>query len=496
MNLNLLIPMAGKGTRFKQTKFKNFKPFIKIHKNNMYEYVTNKFPKEVKIWIITCKEYLKDEQIVNLKKKKINILYIPPHRLGPAYSIWCCKSYLPLNESFFISYCDIDWSWNFNQIKKILSNDGIVFTNKGFHPHKLINNYSAFCRTKKNQLIKIKEKESFTKNWIQEDLSIGVFYIKNGFDMIESIEKLIEKKITVSNEYFPSLIFNELLNEKKKIIIHRLKFFIHWGIPDYLEDYLSWHNKIQKIKKYKFVKDTKNTLVVCMAGKSKRINKLNLGNKAFIKINYKPMFKFVSDFFPSNQKKILISTSKIFQENCNLLKNYEKVILNKQTNSQIETIKQSIKYLEKRKNFFLLSCDAFGFFNVKTFKTLTEKKGVDVIIFVFDPTLIQKAQNDSHTYVSFKSGIINSINIKKKLRKDDLGLAGFFWFKNGSIIRKIENIKSIHNKEIFIDHFIKYLLKNKVSIKAIKLDDYFHLGTVNEFNEFNFWNIVFKDKLY
>ena len=46
----------------------------------------------------------------------------------------------------------------------------------------------------------------------------------------------------------------------------------------------------------------KNTLIVCMAGKSKRIKKLNLGNKAFIKINYKPMFKFVSDFFPNNKK--------------------------------------------------------------------------------------------------------------------------------------------------------------------------------------------------
>ena len=45
----------------------------------MYEYVTNKFPKEVKIWIITCKEYLKDEQIVNLKKKKKLIFYIFLH---------------------------------------------------------------------------------------------------------------------------------------------------------------------------------------------------------------------------------------------------------------------------------------------------------------------------------------------------------------------------------------------------------------------------------
>ena len=123
---------------------------------------------------------------------------------------------------------------------------------------------------------------------------------------------------------------------------------------------------------------------------------------------------------------------------------------------------------------------------------LTEETGVDVIIFVFDPSLIQKSQKDSHTYVSFKRGTISSINIKNRIRKDDLGLAGFFWFKNGEIFSKIKNINLIQGQEIVVDHFIQLLLKNNISIKAIKLDHYFHLGTIDELNEFKFWNIIFK----
>ena len=34
MNLNLLIPMAGKGSRFKEAKYETFKPFIKINQHN------------------------------------------------------------------------------------------------------------------------------------------------------------------------------------------------------------------------------------------------------------------------------------------------------------------------------------------------------------------------------------------------------------------------------------------------------------------------------
>ena len=69
----------------------------------MYEYVTKNFPDFVSVWIITCKKYLNESQINYLRKKKINILFISPHKLGPAYSIMKCKDKLPLNESFFIS---------------------------------------------------------------------------------------------------------------------------------------------------------------------------------------------------------------------------------------------------------------------------------------------------------------------------------------------------------------------------------------------------------
>ena len=82
---------------------------------------------------------------------------------------WHYKESLPLNESFFISYCDIDWKWNYNLVKNELDRDGIVFTHNKFHPHKLVNNYAAFCKAKDNQLFEIREKESGGENWIEYD---------------------------------------------------------------------------------------------------------------------------------------------------------------------------------------------------------------------------------------------------------------------------------------------------------------------------------------
>ena len=99
--LNLIIPMAGKGLRFRKNDYKIYKPFIKIDEKCMLEYVTKNFPKSVKVWIITCKAYISKKQINFLEKKKINILFIDPHNLGPAYTIFKCKKLLPLDESFY-----------------------------------------------------------------------------------------------------------------------------------------------------------------------------------------------------------------------------------------------------------------------------------------------------------------------------------------------------------------------------------------------------------
>ena len=481
---NLVIPMAGKGLRFRKSNYKTFKPFIKIDEKYMLEYVTKNFPKSVKVWIITCEEYLNKKQKNFLKKQNMNVLFIKPHKLGPAYSISKCKRMLPLDESFFISYCDIDWNWNFSEVKKKLNSDGLIFTHKGFHPHKLLNNYSAFCKTKYDKLDLIKEKESFTNNWLDEDLSIGIFYIKNGYTMMSAISELIAKRNKVSNEYFPSLIFNYLVKQDLNIFIYRLDYYIHWGVPSQLHDYVSWKNRIRKIEDFKIKQFSKEEIILCMAGKSSRMNALKKGNKAFMKIFSLPMFIFVSNFFPHTNKTVII-TRNLSVEKKKYFTNSDKIIIDKNTNSQVETLKLSKEKIIKKKNFFLLSCDALGIFNMEEF--YKEKKNADVIIFSFEPSLIQRIQKNSHTHITVNKDTIQSINIKKIKFKSDKGLAGFFWFSDGKIFNSIEKLKEYSKSEKLVDHFIKLLLKEKYKISVIKLDEYLHLGSVNEFLEFNFW---------
>ena len=48
MTYNVVIPLAGYGTRFKQSGYKNLKPFLKVDgKNSMLDLILNNFPVDV-----------------------------------------------------------------------------------------------------------------------------------------------------------------------------------------------------------------------------------------------------------------------------------------------------------------------------------------------------------------------------------------------------------------------------------------------------------------
>ena len=68
---------------------------------------------------------------------------------------------------------------------------------------------------------------------------------------------MIKENKRVSNEFFPSLIFNYILKNNFKVDLIQVNSFIHYGTPSQFEDINDWseyffkkNNKNHKIKLY------------------------------------------------------------------------------------------------------------------------------------------------------------------------------------------------------------------------------------------------------
>ena len=490
MSSNLIIPLAGYGKRFVNQGYKTLKPFLPVDQHNkMIDLIINNFPKKInKIFIV--RNNLEKKYLDFLKKiKNSKIYFIKPHNYGPLYTLQSIKHKIVNMKKIYVSYCDINWTWKKNN--KIDNNYNYVFCFKGYHPFTEDNNNYAFCKTNKSNIIQIKEKESFTNKWQKEPLSVGLFYYRNGKDLIESANEVVNNDIKVNNEYFPSLSFNYIKKKKIKLI----KNFSHIGKPDYFEIYKKWRYFF--LNKKIFLKNIKNLIfadeiIIPAAGLNKRFTSINIKILKFlIKLdeNKTPMIEFINKYLRSKKKIILITLKK--QKNLN--KKFNIIPLVDKTKGQADTVFKILPTILPNKSLFINSCDTFSLFNIKKFNLL--KKNSDIIVFVTKNYETDSQTADGSWVKVTKNDKIEKVFLKSKKVKNSFRLTGNFYFKNKEIFVKCYNKSKnkLINNEIYIDGLIYYANKMNLKVSALIDDVYINMGTPKLLKEFNYWNKYFDE---
>tara|TARA_Y100000991_G_scaffold139791_1_gene105325 strand:+ start:3970 stop:5502 length:1533 start_codon:yes stop_codon:yes gene_type:complete len=494
----LIIPLCGYGKRFKEAGYKKHKSLLKIDKFNMLERVIGKFPIKTSVYIITSLAIEKELKYNNFLQKKsefnkIKFIIIDDHILGPAYSIFKAFDKLPKGLPTYISYCDITWSWN--NLKFAIPKENVkaaIYCHYGFHPHLVNNNYSAFCLPSNDSqydLLEIKEKDSYTLDWMNEPLSIGLFYVNDLNLFQQPLNNLIQDKKKVSNEYFPSLLFNYLVKSKIKVKLLPVKNFIHYGTPSQFEDFISWVNFFKKsINKIRFNNFYK--AFIFTSGKGSRMKVISSKGKSLIKVGNQTLMEIILKFMPIKKSNLSIIFNNL-KVPLSFLEKDTTYLKIKETSSQIESLFESKRYFDEIQNFFICSCDCFGLFNEKVFFDMTQSSIYDVICFGFNPSLLQINSRSNYSTLHYKDDFVDKIFVKNINNDSNFGLAGFFWIKNGNrfsfLLDQFFKLNNEFNREIIIDDLIEYFINLKLKVGMINLEKYCHLGTPEEFCEYKYW---------
>lgn len=493
--------MAGFGKRFLNKNFKTYKTLLKVDSSNtIYDKIISNFKHQNLKIILILNQEISSNFKNKFKKKNLKIITINKHNKGPVFSIFKALSQINdlvgENEKIFISYSDINWNWDLNEVLKYVKNkDACVFTHSGFHPHLEVNNKSDFCKIKNNKVIKMSQKKTFFKDYKKDNLAIGCYFFKK--------KNIINKFFNVQNsfhknkEYYLLSIINYLIKHKINVHHFKLKNFVHLGTPEQYLDFISWKKELQnKNKKYLFHKEYFNnhSTIMLMAGHGRRLR--NFKNKKFL-LSYKKknIFKFIFNIYDS-KKKIIITTHKLKKLIPNA--NSYKFFLVNENKSMFKTILDSSKLLLKMNNFFLTSCDCFGEIDLKELQKIIKYKN-DLCLFGFDFSNLQIKLKNSHTQLVTKKNNVEDIIVKSRYKQNLMGHAGFFWINNRKVFRYLydfvnSNYYKTLKREIIIDDYFKYIIsKNLINASYIKLKKYVHIGSSEEYKEYNYWEDYFKN---
>jgi len=238
--INIIIPMAGLGSRFLEAGYEKPKPFIDVSGKPMIVRVLENLNVENAQFILVArKEHLEQErELVNYIKKEFNLLFISINQLteGTACTVLSARKYI--NNQFPLLIANSDQIIDID-LKEFLNDanerdlDGSIIT---FYDEDKNPKWSFAELDNKDQVIRVKEKEA-----ISNHATVGIYYFKTGTIFVDGAIDMIASNDRVNNEFYTCPVYNYVIADKKKIGIYEIPCESMHGIgtPEDLNSYVT-----------------------------------------------------------------------------------------------------------------------------------------------------------------------------------------------------------------------------------------------------------------
>lgn len=232
--LNVLIPMAGAGSRFQAAGYTFPKPLIEVNGKPMIQVVLENLNIDANYYFVVQKEHRRKynlDSLLNLLKPNCKIIETDGLTEGAACTALLAKSFIDNDNPLFFANSDQFVEWDSNEFfYKMNENDpdGGIVTFKATHPKW------SFAKVNEMGLVT----EVAEKNPISDNATVGFYYWKKGSDFVKYAEQMIQKDIRVNNEFYVCPVFNEAIKSNLKIKTFEVSKMWGIGTPEDLDYFL------------------------------------------------------------------------------------------------------------------------------------------------------------------------------------------------------------------------------------------------------------------
>ncbi len=233
--MQIIIPMAGYGSRFEKAGYLDPKPLIDINGKPMIQVVVENLNLEANYIFIVLKEHYDKFNLGKILPKIVSpnnckIVIVNHVTQGAACTVLLAK-HIFNDEELLIANSDQWVDWNSDLFIKHMNEnnaDGGILTFTANDPK-----WSFVKLNSENVITEVAE-----KNPISNIASVGIYYFKSGTDFITYAEQMINKNIRTKNEFYLCPVFNELIADQKKILHFEVDKMYGLGTPEDLDIFL------------------------------------------------------------------------------------------------------------------------------------------------------------------------------------------------------------------------------------------------------------------
>lgn len=239
-NLNVLIPMAGEGSRFKSAGYKEPKPLIPINGKAMIMHVVDNLNIDANFIFAIRKDHEEEYKISESLKT-----YLPDAKFvivdslteGAACTTLLAKDLINTDQELMIVNSDQLVEFNSGEFYHAMNNENIDGGILTFNSNETKWSYAQIDSN--NVVTRVAEKEV-----ISNHATVGIYYWSKGSDYVKYAEQMINKNVRYGQafngrgEFYVAPAYNEAIIERKIFRVYDVDRMIGLGTPEDMEKYI------------------------------------------------------------------------------------------------------------------------------------------------------------------------------------------------------------------------------------------------------------------
>lgn len=234
-NLNVLIPMAGAGSRFEKAGYTFPKPLIDVHGSPMIKVVVDNLNFDAHHIFIAQREHREKynlTSLLGLVSSGCDIIDVDGLTEGACCTTLLAKHLIDNDSPLLIANSDQYLDWNTSEFMYKMQEQDVdagMVTFRSTHPKW------SFARADDNGYVT----EVAEKNPISDIATAGIYYWKHGRDYVKYAQRMIAQNIRFNNEFYVCPVFNQAIADGKRIKTYDIDGMWGIGTPEDLNTFLS-----------------------------------------------------------------------------------------------------------------------------------------------------------------------------------------------------------------------------------------------------------------
>ncbi len=236
--LTIVLPIAGRGSRFAEAGYVEPKPLIPIFGTPMIALVVaNVRPSRPHRFVFVAQqEHLEGTSLRSVLERSAPgcaIVGIDHVTDGAACTVLAAKEFVDNDRPLMLAnsdqYVDADID-AFLATSDHNNVDGLIMTFPADHPK-----WSYVRRDAAHNVVEVLEKQV-----VSNEATVGIYNFRRGRDFVTAAETMISQNKRVNGEFYVAPVYNELIKNRAHIVTHDIGPRMHGlGVPTDLEQFLA-----------------------------------------------------------------------------------------------------------------------------------------------------------------------------------------------------------------------------------------------------------------